>query len=346
MLRIVNILIRSRCPRALLLGLAISSVLGATAPSQAGLVIHRTFIGGTPPADIAGGGDLVTIFNEAADLWEKIFSDPNQQWTLDLRFGWDALSPPAVGLHAKCKDPTAGGNPKRVLSATIVFNNAEYTSWFADPNPGNNSAFADVRPDGGEYSLPSNPDGVFLNYAIRFLNPVNGDAVDRIDLFTLAMHEIGHSLGMTVWPPVYEFGFPIHITSDVSPRYAGMEVYGFQDHIHPLALMGPYFDPGVRRYPSTLDILAIAALAHYENPNWFPSLELLVNGLRVSPGNKNSMLAKLRNSQAHINAGNLKAARNQLNAFINEVTANAGERLTQDEVDSLVAMAETAIAGL
>jgi hypothetical protein len=69
-------------------------------------------------------------------------------------------------------------------------------------------------------------------------------------------------------------------------------------------------------------------------------------GLDLPGGVRNALLGKLRNSQARLAAGDRAAARNLLNAFIKQVSANPGGRLTTDQVVSLVASAETTIAGI
>jgi hypothetical protein len=48
----------------------------------------------------------------------------------------------------------------------------------------------------------------------------------------------------------------------------------------------------------------------------------------------------------HLQAGNGTEARNLLNAFIDHVKANAGGRRTEAQMDALVSIAETAIAGI
>jgi hypothetical protein len=140
------------------------------------------------------------------------------------------------------------------------------------------------------------------------------------------------------------------ITNAVSPRYAGLEVFldsfGQYEHLPSPSLMMPFNEPSIRQFPSVLDSMAIAQVSEYNNPTWYPSLELIVNGLDMPAGDKNSLLAKLRNSRARLQAGNGTAARNILNAFIQEIKANAGGRLTAAQMDALVSIAETAIAGI
>lgn len=55
--------------RTLTIGTAIASLAIATTPSQAA-TITRNFIGGSAPTNSNGNGNLVDIFNTAADYWE------------------------------------------------------------------------------------------------------------------------------------------------------------------------------------------------------------------------------------------------------------------------------------
>jgi hypothetical protein len=341
------------CPRRpALLTLALSAVLVATAPAQAGLKIIRTpagGTGGTPPANLSGGGNLIAIFNQAADYWESAFPDPTQDWTVELEYQWGAFSAVHAdnALSAQFTLGSAGGTPLRILSGSITFDNSGGTLWFADPDPASNSAYADVEPFVGVYPLPSAPQGILLNNGIWFIHPINSDAEGRRDLLTIAMHEIGHGLGMLQSAPDFSAPFQFEITDAVSPRYAGLEVFlEFGEHLPSPALMMPFNEPSIRQFPSTLDILCMAQISAYNNPNWYPSLELIVTGLDVPGGVRNALLGKLRNSQARLAAGDRAAARNLLHAFIQQVRANPGRRLTADQVDALVAIAETAIAGI
>jgi hypothetical protein len=105
------------------------------------------------------------------------------------------------------------------LSGSITFDNSGGTLWFADPDPASNSAYADVEPFVGLYALPSAPQGIDLNNGIWFVHPTNSDAEDHVDLLTIAMHEIGHGLGMLQSPP--DFRAPTHCEFARSQRRSG-----------------------------------------------------------------------------------------------------------------------------
>ena len=50
--------------------------VGLSSSASAQLTIVRANVGGAPPANLAGGGDLDTLFNAAADWWERTLCAP------------------------------------------------------------------------------------------------------------------------------------------------------------------------------------------------------------------------------------------------------------------------------
>lgn len=68
---------------------------------------------------------------------------------------------------------------------------------------------------------------------------------------------------------------------------------------------------------------------------------------RVSnQGIKNSLCQKLSNASSDLEKGNIKAAINVMKAFVNEVNAKTGKKISFEDAELLVTIAESIIAGL
>lgn len=68
-----------------------------------------------------------------------------------------------------------------------------------------------------------------------------------------------------------------------------------------------------------------------------------VDEMDIHKGIKKSLTAKLENAQKSIEKGNYQAAINQLEAFINEVEAQRGKKLTDEQADHLISEAQKII---
>src|SRR5262249_11069045 len=65
----------------------------------------------------------------------------------------------------------------------------------------------------------------------------------------------------------------------------------------------------------------------------------LVKEMNLRPGISNSLDAKLQGGQGAIQNGDGLTACNMMNAFINEVNAQTGKFITQDQADELLILA-------
>jgi hypothetical protein len=63
----------------------------------------------------------------------------------------------------------------------------------------------------------------------------------------------------------------------------------------------------------------------------------LVHSFNLHQGIENSLMVKLEHAEDSINAGDVRGACNKLKAFINEVNAQTGKKLTLDQANQLIA---------
>jgi len=240
--------------------LLLAGISVAFAGQADALTIVRNFSGGTASSNQNGGGSLVDIFNAAADVWEAAIGDAH---VLTLTYSWSNLGSGTLGQHSM---GTQGGTPHRETAGTIQFSNNSGIDWFMDSSPFDHSEY-------GTYTESNaNLGGGTINTG-RVYTGATGAASGNTDMMSVAMHEIGHALGMsganTAWQTETGDGDidvqgPRPFAGSVIPMVSGA-------HINiGTALMFPSIGTGLRRWVTAADILANAEVSEFNDLNLNP----------------------------------------------------------------------------
>lgn len=212
------------------------------------------------------GAQLQAIMQAAASYWETVIRDNH---TIDITYRYE--TPDSDTAIASAEQPNGDF---RTEEATIRFRPT--TNWYWDPTPFEHSEF-NVRPmiyadvTAGQQGLFNG--SVPSTFEVAYMGgPLAPEAFDKWDILTTALHEIGHTLGMSYGldanqdqvDPDGDYDFnPDFVRGHVmSVDYAGGSEDNLKSHIAPVTLMNPS-GPGVgnRALPGATDVLAMASVS-------------------------------------------------------------------------------------
>lgn len=246
--------------QALIMG-AIASLVVPSNSAQAA-TITRNFIGGDAPSQRSGNGNLIEIFNVAADYWEAAIIDDIE---LSIDFGWSDLPDTSLAEFFPLEQ-----TENRALEAEILFNNnTQRFNWFLDATPTSNEEFSRFETFTDDLGAGE------INTGRIFNNP-NSEAQGNFDLLSIALHELGHAFGIL---NDYE-AFEIETEADDDIDIAnGLTLAGSNIPTTPIngghldlpnAALDPFFERGQRTLLSEADILAIATTSNLTQVNLNP----------------------------------------------------------------------------
>lgn len=212
---------------------------------------------------------LEDIMVAAADYWTDVIKDDH---TTTIVYGYQNHDNAILGLSV-VQAVAANGHASLGAIAFDTRNSSnELRPWFFDPTPKTDEEFemsqvlvADLTPQTiALYYEGTPPDQLEVGYWGNFIN----DTGDQ-DIYTTALHEIGHLLGMSDGLPSYIAEIASDETVDFSPSRVGgnlVEAHIFApsgaNRLHLRAsdaLMSPGSGNGDRNLPSATDIFAVAS---------------------------------------------------------------------------------------
>jgi hypothetical protein len=208
-----------------------------------------------PPSSAVGGGDLESLVRAAADEWERLIPDNH---TFTLTFGWADTS---LWSNAAVHIPGgSGGRPARTISGSIAFNSSATNSlaMFLDPTPAVNEEF--VFGHRNFVDLGAGP----IEYSRQFVG-FTAESKQTIDLYTTALHEIGHALGLTGWESYLVETLDGDIDITIAP-FAGSSIPVHSSHIElSQSLLSDRRMWGQRREITQTDVLAVCQINGFDH---------------------------------------------------------------------------------
>ena len=214
---------------------------------------------------------LAAIIQASADYWEDIIHDAG---TLDINYYYDDLSDANGTLASHVNLATSGGKPTEARIRFDTQINGSERNWYFDPTPTNHSEY-DLQQtlyrdlaaaDQTNWFTGSPPDLLEVGYRGGLSETAPAAANGAYDIFSTAIHELGHAVGLTGNVSSAEYADGDY---DVPTNLVGGAVMGIQGdaHIDPrIALMcSGCGATNLRRIPTATDIFAAATGSSWTN---------------------------------------------------------------------------------
>lgn len=212
------------------------------------------------------GSRLIALMGSVESYYQDIFEESGH--TLTVEFYYDNLDGGTLAVHNNIDTdafwPWDDGKPTK---CRIRFDSGR--NWFIDDTPLDNSEFnmqqtlyRDLSSTDKDAGFNGNvPDLMEVTYNGKAFSSAPSEARNYTDMWTVALHEMGHGLGMTgncasedVDDGEYDFTDVLTWGYSVEANcYASDNKY----HLKADTLMDPYTSSGWRHLPSMVDILAM-----------------------------------------------------------------------------------------
>ncbi|QDT70025.1 hypothetical protein MalM25_29690 [Planctomycetes bacterium MalM25] len=207
------------------------------------------------PESAVGEGDLQAIVRAAADTWESLIGDDH---TLVLHYGWY----PTTGFSNSAFHVAGafGGVPLRQFTGSLAFNSDEaFFPMYLDPTPESSEEFLLSRRDYVDL-------GAGQVESARWYTATTPEASRRNDVYTAALHEIGHALGLTESSAFLNETFDADIDI-LSGPFAGSSIPVVSTHLEQNGPLLSYRarNVGERRGITQVDLLAVCQISSFED---------------------------------------------------------------------------------